>query len=44
MLQTVNFVVLDLTGFHAGHGGTAFEVHSAIDLVDVERLKLTARR
>ncbi len=42
LLQVVDFVVLDLTGFHTGHGGTAFEVRSAIDLVDVERLKLTA--
>lgn len=42
LLRAVDFVVLDLTGFHAGHGGTAFEVRSAIDLVDVERLRLTA--
>ena len=32
----------DLTGFTADHGGTAFEVRSAFDLVDVARLKLTA--
>lgn len=42
LLQAVDFVVLDLTGFHTGHGGTAFEVRSAIDLVTVQRLKLTA--
>lgn len=42
LLRAVDFVVLDLTGFHTGHGGTAFEVRSAIDLVDVARLKLTA--
>ena len=42
LLQAVDFVVLDLTGFHTGHGGTAFEVRSAIDLVAIDRLKLTA--
>ena len=38
----IDYVVLDLTGFTADHGGTAFEVRSAFDLVDVARLKLTA--
>ena len=42
LLGEVDSVVLDLTGFHAGHGGTAFEIRSAFDLVDVDRLKLTA--
>lgn len=44
LLRAADFVVLDLTGFHTGHGGTAFEVRSAIDLVDVDRLTLTAAR
>ena len=42
LLTEVDHVVLDLTGFTADHGGTAFEVRSAFDLVDVARLKLTA--
>lgn len=42
LLTAVDFVVLDLTGFTPAHGGTAFEVRSAFDLVDVDRLRLTA--
>lgn len=42
LLTAVDLAVLDLTGYHAGHGGTAFEVQSAFDLVDVARLELTA--
>ena len=42
LLTEVDYVVLDLTGFTADHGGTAFEVRSAFDVVDVDRLRLTA--
>ena len=44
LLQEVDLVVLDLTGFHPGHGGTAFELQAALDLVDVARLRLLASR
>ena len=42
LLTECDRVFLDLTGYHAGHGGTAFEVQSAFDLIDVEKLRLVA--
>ena len=42
LLQEVDLVVLDLTGFHPGHSGTAFELQAALDLVEVGRLRLLA--
>lgn len=42
LLVECDAVFLDLTGYHAGHGGTAFEVQSAFDLIDVGKLRLVA--
>jgi len=42
LLLEVDVIFLDLTGFHAAHLGTGFELQAAFDLVEVRRLRLLA--